>query len=157
VKTVNTTYMKKCLFMLTALVTIGMFSCKENPYIGEPGDSSKIDSVIPQIVRDTIFATCAEAKEAAMKLPNNEASAELYSIDGYVQSAGYNSTISKGQQIFWVDDVKDGTKVFEAYYCNVPEGKAVPIGAKVRLVGSIMRYNDIAEMKNGNVEILEEP
>ena len=107
---------------------------------------------------DTIYATCAEAKAAALALPNNnEPSADIYVIEGYVQSAGYNSAVSKGQQVFWIDDVVAGAKTFEAYYCNVPNGEAVPVGAKVRLIGPIMKYNTIAEMKNGDVEIIEAP
>ena len=105
---------------------------------------------------DTIRATCAEAKAAALALPNNnEPGKDIYIIEGYVQKDGYNASVSHGQQIFWVDDTKEGSKVFEAYYCNVPNGEAVPVGAKVRLTGNIMKYNTTAEMKNGNVEILE--
>ena len=104
---------------------------------------------------DTIRATCAEAKAAALALAaNNTPSKDIYIIEGYVQSAGYSSSISRGQQIFWVDDVKNGAKTFEAYYCNVPDGKAVPVGAKVRLTGPIMKYNTTPEMKNGDVEII---
>ena len=109
-------------------------------------------------VADTIYATCAEAKAAALALPeNNTPSTDIYVITGYVQSQGYNATVSRGQQIFWVDDVKDGAKVFEAYYCDVPNGEAVPIGAKVKMTGKIMKYNTTPEMKNGKVEILELP
>ena len=73
------------------------------------------------------------------------------------KSAVYSATVSSGQQIFWVDDTPNGTKKFEAYYCNVPNGEAVPVGAKVRLTGVIMKYNTTPEMKNGDVEILEAP
>ena len=107
---------------------------------------------------DTIYATCAEAKAAALALPeNNVATKDIYVIEGYVQSAGYNAEVSRGQQIFWIDDVVSGAKTFESYYCNVPNGEAVPVGAKVRLTGPIMKYNTTAEMKNGEVEILEAP
>ena len=110
------------------------------------------------IPADTIYATCAEAKAAALALPNNnEPTKDIYVIEGYVQSAGYNATVSRGQQIFWIDDVPNGSKVFESYYCNVPNGEAVPVGAKVRMVGPIMKYNTTPEMKNGDVEILELP
>lgn len=106
---------------------------------------------------DTIHATCAEAKAAALALPeSNVPSSDIYVVEGYVQSAGYNSSVSRGQQIFWIDDVKNGNKVFESYYCNVPNGEAVPIGAKVRMTGTIMRYNSTPEMKNGDVEIIEQ-
>ena len=111
-------------------------------------------------IPDTVYATCAEAKTAALALPNGGTSADVYVIDGYVQSAGYSDEISKGQQKwFWIDDVAAGTKVFEAYWCNVPDGTTpVPVGAKVRLTGKIMNYNGTtAEMKNGKITILEQP
>ncbi len=120
----------------------------------------RIDSIVRPTIPDTVYATCAEAKTAALALPNGGTSADVYVIDGYVQSAGYSNEISKGQQKwFWIDDVKAGSKVFEAYWCNVPDGTTpVPVGAKVRLTGKIMNYNGTtAEMKNGKITILEEP
>ena len=120
----------------------------------------RIDSMVRPIPAETIQATCAEAKTAALALPAEGTSNDIYIIDGYVQSAGYDATISKGQQKwFWVDDVLNGQKTFEAYWCNVPDGVTpVPVGAKVRLTGKIMNYNGtVAEMKNGKITILEEP
>ena len=114
----------------------------------------KFNAAFPPIV--TIHATCAEAKAAALALPgNNVPSNEIYVVEGYVQSEGYNATVSRGQQIFWIADTPTGGKVFEAYYCNVPNGQAVQIGQKVRLTGNIMKYNTTAEMKNGDVEVIE--
>ena len=105
---------------------------------------------------DTIRATCAEAKAAALALPTNNApSKDIYIIEGFVQKDGYNATVSRGQQIFWIADTENGGKVFESYYCNVPNGQAVQIGQKVRLTGQIMKYNTTPEMKNGDVEIVE--
>ena len=107
---------------------------------------------------DTIHATCAEAKAAALALPNNnEPTKDIYVIEGYVQQEGYNASVSRGQQIFWIADTPTGGKVFESYYCNVPNGEAVPVGAEVRLIGPIMKYNTTPEMKNGDVEIIEVP
>lgn len=122
------------------------------------GYIAHIDSMVHPEIPDTIHATCAEAKEAALKLENNVPSKDIYVIEGYVQTDGYDATISKGQQkFFWIADTPNGGKVFEAYYCNVPGGNPVPKGAKVRLTGKIMRYNSTAEMKNGDTEILEVP
>lgn len=110
------------------------------------------------IPADTIYATCAEAKAAALALANNnEPTKDIYVIEGYVQKDGYKAEVSRGQQVFWIDDKPAGSKVFESYYCNVPNEQAVPVGAKVRLIGPIMKYNTTAEMKNGDVEILEAP
>ena len=118
----------------------------------------RIDTMVRPTIPDTIHATCAEAKTAALALPNGGTSTDIYIIEGYVQSAGYSSEISRGQQKwFWLDDVKEGSKVFEAYWCDVPDGVTpVPVGAKVRLTGKLMNYNGhTAEMKNGKITILE--
>lgn len=118
----------------------------------------RIDTMVRPTIPDTIHATCAEAKTAALALPNGGTSTDVYIIEGYVQSAGYSSEISRGQQKwFWLDDVKEGSKVFEAYWCDVPDGVTpVPVGAKVRLTGKLMNYNgNTAEMKNGKITILE--
>ena len=106
---------------------------------------------------DTVYATCAQAKEVVATMQNNETTNDIYVIEGYVQSEGYDATISRGQQKFiWLDDVKEGTKVVQGYYCNVPNGVAVPIGTKVRMIGPITKYSGNPEIKNGNVEIIEE-
>ena len=118
----------------------------------------RIDTMVRPTIPDTIHATCAEAKTAALALPNGGTSTDIYIIEGYVQSEGYSSEISRGQQKwFWLDDVKEGSKVFEAYWCDVPDGVTpVPVGAKVRLTGKLMNYNGhTAEMKNGKITILE--
>lgn len=112
------------------------------------------------IPADTIHATCAEAKAAALALASGATSKDIYIVEGYVQSTGYDATISKGQQKwFWIDDTKTGGKVLEAYWCNVPDGTTpVPVGAKIRLTGNLMNYNGTtAEIKNGDIEILENP
>lgn len=118
----------------------------------------RIDSMVRPVIPDTIRATCQEAKAAALALPSGGTSTDIYIVEGYVQSAGYSSEISRGQQkYFWIDDVKEGQKVFEAYWCDVPDGVTpVPVGAKVRLTGKLMNYGgNTAEMKNGKIKILE--
>lgn len=116
----------------------------------------KFNAQFPPIV--TIHATCAEAKAAALAMTTlNVPSDEIYVIEGYVQSEGYNATVSRGQQTFWIADTPTGGKVFQAYWCNVPNSQPVQVGQKVRLTGNILKYNNTtAEMKNGDVEIIEE-
>lgn len=106
---------------------------------------------------DTLKVTCAEAKTIALALPSGGTSNELYAVEGYVQSEGYDATISRGQQKwFWIADTPTGGKVLEAYWCNVPNGEAVPVGAKIRLTGNLMNYNgNVAEIKNGDIVIIE--
>ncbi len=124
----------------------------------EASSNALYNETFPPI--ETIYATCAEAKTAALALASGATSTDLYVVEGYVQSLGYDATISKGQQKwFWIDDQPNGGKVLEAYWCNVPDGATpVPVGAKIRLTGHLMNYNGtIAEIKNGDIEILEEP
>jgi len=107
---------------------------------------------------ETIYATCAEARAAALALASGSSSTDIYVVEGYVQSKGYDATISKGQQKFiWMDDKLDGNQVFEAYYCNVPDGTTpVPVGTKIRVTGHVMNYKGTPEIKNGDIEILSE-
>lgn len=99
--------------------------------------------------------TCAEAKNAAMLLPeNNKPGTDSVAVTGYVTNT--DGKISKGQQVFWLDDEKGSTKTFQGYWCNMPEGEAaLNVGDKVVIKGFLMKYNSTAEMKNGDVTILE--
>ena len=118
----------------------------------------RIDSMVAPVPPETYYVTCEEAHDIALDLPKGGTSNDIYVVEGYVQSDGYDGTISRGQQkIFWMDDEKEGSKVLEAYWTNVTNEQAVPIGAKVRLTGKLMNYNgNTAEIKNGNVVILEQ-
>lgn len=115
----------------------------------------RIDSmVVPQPV-DTFEITCDQAPVVASQLPSGGSTNDIFIVTGYVQQAGYSDEVSRNQQTFWMDDKKDGKKVFEAYWCNVPQGQPVPVGAKVQVIGHITNYNNnIAEIKNGDVVIL---
>lgn len=116
----------------------------------------RIDSMVVPEPADTFYITCDQAPIIASQLPNGGSSKDIYVVTGYVQKDGYSDEISRGQQkYFWMDDKKNGKKVFEAFYCNVPDEEPVPIGAKVQVTGHIMNYNNnIAEIKNGDVVIL---
>ena len=124
----------------------------------EVSNNALFNEAFPPV--ETIHATCAEAKAAALAMTSGATSTDIYVVEGYVQSVGYDATISKGQQKwFWIDDQPAGGKVLEAYWCNVPDGTTpVPVGAKIRLTGHLMNYNgNTAEIKNGDIEILETP
>ena len=65
------------------------------------------------------------------------------------------------QQTFWMADTKDGGKVFEAYWANLPEGvSAFAKGMKVKITGQLMKYvksgQVTPEIKNADVVILEQ-
>ncbi|MBR1789592.1 MAG: hypothetical protein IJ762_10480 [Bacteroidaceae bacterium] len=102
--------------------------------------------------------SCAQAVELTNNLADGATSEETYTITGYITEVVGN--VSRNQQSFWMADTKDGGKVFEAYYANLPEGvSAFAAGMKVKITGNLMKYvkdgNVTPEIKNANVEILE--
>lgn len=99
--------------------------------------------------------TCAEAATAALLLPeNNKPGADSVAVTGYVTNT--DGKISSGQQTFWLDDEKGSKRTFQGYWCNMPDGESpLNIGDKVVIKGHLMKYNTTAEMKNGDVTILE--
>jgi len=107
---------------------------------------------------DAIEVTCAEAVTATNKLADNATSTETYAVTGYITEVV--GSVSKNQQTFWMADTKDGGKVFEAYWANLPSGvSAFTVGMKVKITGNLTKYvKDGAvtpEIKNATVEILE--
>ena len=108
-----------------------------------------------------IEVTCAKAVELTNALADNASSSETYSVTGYITEVV--GSVSKNQQTFWMADTKDGGKVFEAYWANLPDGVSeFKAGMKVKITGNLMKYvnantgNVTAEMKNPVVEILED-
>ena len=95
--------------------------------------------------------TCAQAAQIASGLSHNSPTAETYNVTGYVTETDGN--VSKGQQIFWMADTENGGKVFESYWCNVPE--QIKVGDYVAVKGKILRYNSTYEIKHGDVIMLD--
>lgn len=113
----------------------------DQPYIPQAGDT----------------LTCAQAKEYTLSLASGATTEFEVTVIGYVTD-NFNGNVSKGQQSFWLDDVKDsGAKTFQGYYCNIPDKTTpVPVGAKLAITGKLMNYNGTtAEMKNGDITYLE--
>ena len=103
--------------------------------------------------------TCAEAVELTNALDDNATSSDVYSITGYITEVV--GSVSKNQQTFWMADTKDGGRVFEAYWANLPEGVSeFKKGSKVKITGNLMKYvkdgKVTPEIKNADVVILEE-
>ena len=103
--------------------------------------------------------TCAEAVELTNALADGGTSTETYSVTGYITEVIGN--VSRNQQTFWMADTKDGGKVFEAYWANLPVGvSAFAVGMKVKITGQLMKYvkgTDVTpEIKNADVVILED-
>ena len=108
-----------------------------------------------------IEVTCSKAVELTNALADNATSSETYSVTGYITEVV--GSVSKNQQTFWMADTKDGGKVFEAYWANLPDGVTeFKAGSKVKITGNLTKYvnantgNVTAEMKNPVVEILED-
>jgi hypothetical protein len=102
---------------------------------------------------------CAKAVELTNALADGGTSSEVYSVTGYITEVVGN--VSKNQQTFWMADTKDGGKVFEAYWANLPDGVSeFKAGMKVKITGNLMKYvkdgNVTPEIKNATVVILEE-
>ncbi|MBR5919327.1 MAG: hypothetical protein IKZ83_05475, partial [Prevotella sp.] len=110
---------------------------------------------------EIIEVTCAKAVELTAALADNGTSSEVYAVTGYITEVV--GSVSKNQQTFWMADTKDGGKVFEAYYANLPEGVSeFKKGAKVKITGNLLKYINnntgamTPEIKNADVVILEE-
>ena len=102
---------------------------------------------------EPIMVTCAEAAQIASSLSHNTPTSETYIVTGYITET--DGVVSRGQQVFWMADTKDGGKVFESYWGNVSE--ILQVGDKVSLIGHIMRFYSTPEMTNGDVVLLERP
>ncbi len=103
--------------------------------------------------------TCAQAVELTNALEDGATSSEVYTVTGYITEVV--GSVSRNQQSFWMADTKDGGKVFEAYYANLPEGVSeFKAGMKVKITGNLMNYvkdgKVTPEIKNATVEILED-
>ena len=112
-------------------------------------------------VGDVINVTCAEAAQLVDGLSNGGTSAETYAVTGYITET--DGKISRNQQIIWMADTKDGGKVFEGYWANLPSGvSALTVGMKVTMTGKLMKYVNnttgevTPEIKNGDIVILEQ-
>ena len=102
--------------------------------------------------------TCAQAAELTNALADGATSSETYTVTGYITEVIGN--VSRDQQSFWMADTKDGGKVFEAYWANLPSGVSkFEVGMKVKITGQLMKYvkdgQVTPEIKNADVVILE--
>lgn len=104
--------------------------------------------------------TCAKAVELCNALADNAYSVETYAVTGYITEV--NGEPSRNQQIFWMADTKDGGKVFNAFYANLPEGvERFVVGSKVTVTGKLLKFvkegttTVTPEMKNADVTIIE--
>ena len=145
-------------FALMLLTAFALSSCVDVPApFNVPDKSSSGDSESPE----GTLVTCAQAVELTNALSDGATSAETYAITGYITEVV--GDVSRNQQTFWMADTKDGGRIFEAYWANLPEGvSAFTKGMKVKITGKLMKYVNqnngsvIAEMKNATVVILDD-
>ncbi|MBR4187517.1 MAG: hypothetical protein IKQ85_03490 [Bacteroidaceae bacterium] len=110
-------------------------------------------------VEEGTQVTCAQAVQLTSALADNGTSTETYTVTGYITEIF--GSVSKNQQTFWMADTKDGGRVFEAYWANLPDGVSqFQVGMKVKITGQLMKYmkdgNMTPEIKNANVTIIDE-
>lgn len=139
-------------------------------YCGAPGlkSVSKFTLVAPTKEDDKengddpvtpgIAVTCSEAVELCNALADGATSEEAYTISGYITEI--ITAVSRDQQSFWMADTKDGGRVFQAYYANLPEGVAeFKVGSQVKITGKLKKFINnsgevVPEIKNATVEIV---
>ncbi len=146
-------------FTLMLLTAFALSSCVDVPAPFNLPDKSSSSDGGGSSSNEGTPVTCAQAVELTNALADGATSSEVYTITGYITEVVGN--VSKNQQTFWMADTKDGGRIFEAYWANLPEGvSAFTKGTKVKITGKLMKYvntnngNVIAEMKNANVTIL---
>ena len=145
-------------FALMLLTAFAFSSCVDVPApFNLPDKSSSSGGGGSETVEGTPV-TCAQAAELAKALADGATSSELYTITGYITEVV--GDVSRNQQTFWMADTKDGGRVFEAYWANLPEGvSAFTKGTKVKITGKLMKFVNNSgqvtpEMKNAIVTIL---
>ncbi len=145
-------------FALMLLTAFAFSSCVDVPApFNLPDKSSSSGGGGSETVEGTPV-TCAQAAELAKALADGATSSELYTITGYITEVV--GDVSRNQQTFWMADTKDGGRVFEAYWANLPEGvSAFTKGTKVKITGKLMKFVNNSgqvtpEMKNAVVTIL---
>ena len=120
-----------------------------------------LEDATPEPTPSGTEVTCAQAVELTNALADGATSTETYSVTGYITEVV--GSVSRNQQTFWMADTKDGGRVFEAYWANLPEGVTeFKAGSKVKITGQLMKYVNAntgqvtPEIKNADVVILEE-
>ena len=144
--------------MIVLVSVFALASCEDVPAPYPNPDNGNAGGDTPG--EEATAITCAQAKEICAALADGTTSTETYSITGYITDVFAN--ISNNQQSFWMSDSNDGQKMVQAYWANLPEGvSAFTVGSKVKITGKLLKYvknggEVITEIKNANVEILEQ-
>ena len=121
--------------VFAALGLMALASCEDVPAPYLVPDNNNEENKTPV----DIEVTCAQAIELTNALADGATSTETYTITGYITEIV--GDVSRNQQTFWMADTKDGGRMFEAYWANLPEGvSAFKVGSKVKITGNLTKY-----------------
>ena len=158
--------MKKSILMLTAMVTMLMIGCKEDPYVDAPGDNSHNVDTVPAVAKPKptpdpagadVPAGCLDvyqAREICQKLGAGGTTDEKYYVKGWIHKLdGKNADgINQyGNATFYISATNDGTTDntdFEAFQVMGKDGAKltsvdqVAVGDFVVIYGQLTNYND---------------
>lgn len=143
----------------TSWVKIGDKAYGIDPETGEPEGGEQGGGQGGEQGGEGTEVTCAKAVELTMALNDGATSTDTYTLTGYITEVV--GRVDKNQQSFWMADTKEGGHVFYSFWANLPEGVSQFVaGTKIKLTGQLIKYvkngEVTPEMKNGNVEILED-
>ena len=160
--------MRKCIFMLAAVLAVVMFSCKENPYIDDPGESGKIDTTISILIPDTdgIVISVDSAIAICKSLSSGALTAEKYKITGYVTAvttSASNVPVPYTNINFRIAATAGGTNQLTCYYTNYinnlpfrTSADIPAVGTKLTVMGPLMNYSGTPEVQNGFIVRIDE-
>lgn len=162
--------MKKSILILTAVVSMVFFGCKEVPYVNAPGDNAMNSDSIPEIADPDPTPDPAgvavpegtlnvnEAVKIAKKLVSGEVTKDRYFIKGWVvgfnRSESFDTDFPKyGNDFVYIKARNDGrgSKQFYAYRVlgkfgsKLPDLECVNVGDFVVLSCYMTNYNGVYE------------
>ena len=153
--------MKKEILLLTALVALVVFGCKERAYIDAPGENVHNTDSIPILMPDTegIVISVDDAIAMCKEMDADVKTAEIYKISGVITKNTTNplNVPSKYQNINFSLSDNGGTTSIACYYMNnlrnreFHKNSEVPrVGSKVTVCGVLTNYKGTTpEITNG--------
>ena len=159
--------MRKSLILLTSMVALVLFGCKERAYIDAPGENShNLDSIpaaanplpTPDPEGADVPEGCLDVYEACKlckTMASGETTDESYYVKGWISrldSKNESGITDYGNATFYISANKDvESMAFEAYQVMGKDGKKlvdvgqVQVGDFVVIYGQIMNYNGTPE------------
>lgn len=161
--------MKKSILVLTAVVAMVFFGCKESPYISAPGNNDKNLDSIPELaypdptpdpegalVPDSCL-NVYEARKICRKLRSGETTKQKYYVKGWVSSldSKHESAVwDYGNGTFYLAATNDGKTdkySFEAYQVYGKDGQKLALPEQVQpgdfvvIYGTLTNYSGTYE------------